>query len=206
MMPLDESSFQERKKMSLTPSNMPELRMLAPDFNLLDPVKSEMCSMDDLPLKTGLLVAFISNHCPYVHHIQGELVRLGNDLDGSDVTMVAIGSNDADAYPEDGPKDMAREVKKHGYAFRYLHDATQKVALAYRAACTPDFFLFDSDRRLVYRGQIDGSRPGQSQPVDGADMRAAIHALRSGEPPLAKQMPSVGCNIKWRAGNEPENF
>lgn len=192
--------------MSLTPSNMPELRMLAPDFNLLDPVKSEMCSMDDLPLKTGLLVAFISNHCPYVHHIQGELVRLGNDLDGSDVTMVAIGSNDADAYPEDGPKDMAREVKKHGYAFRYLHDATQKVALAYRAACTPDFFLFDSDRRLVYRGQIDGSRPGQSQPVDGADMRAAIHALRSGEPPLAKQMPSVGCNIKWRAGNEPENF
>ncbi len=189
--------------MSLTPSNMPVLGMKAPEFTLLDPVIGEMVTLADLDGVAGLLVAFISNHCPYVHHIRSELTRLGSELKGSDISMVAIGSNDADTYPEDGPDEIAREVANQNYAFPYLHDSTQEIARSYLAACTPDFFLFDSARRLVYRGQLDSSRPENSQPVNGADLRDAIRALRNDEPCIATQLPSIGCNIKWRPGNEP---
>ena len=190
--------------MSLTPSNMPELGINAPDFSLLEPASGKTISIGDLKGDTGLLVAFISNHCPYVHHIQAELTRLGKDLDGSDISMVAIGSNDAESYPEDGPDEIAHEAKAQSYAFPYLHDATQEVAHAFGAACTPDFFLYDCDRRLVYRGQLDSSRPENGNPVDGADLRMAITALREEQPDIADQSPSIGCNIKWRPGNEPE--
>jgi hypothetical protein len=149
---------------------------------------------------------FICNHCPFVKHIREELARLGQDYLPRGVAIVAINSNDAAHYPEDSPAMMAEEVRVAGYNFPYLYDATQAVAHAYRAACTPDFFLFDRNHRLVYRGQLDDSRPGNGLPVTGQDLRAALDALISGQPVTAAQKPSLGCNIKWQAGNEPDYF
>jgi thiol-disulfide isomerase/thioredoxin len=152
-----------------------------------------------------LLVMFICNHCPYVQHVAAELARIGRDYSDK-LGIVAIGSNDAEEYPEDSPQKMHEEKRLRGYNFPYLYDETQEVAKAYRAACTPDFFLFDRDRKLVYRGQFDESRPDSGIPVSGADLRAAIDAVLSGKKPSNEQRASIGCNIKWIPGNEPDYF
>jgi peroxiredoxin len=177
----------------------------APDFKLPDAVTGKTVSLADFRGKP-LLVMFICNHCPFVKHIRGGLAQLGRDYQSRALGIVAISSNDVDNYPDDSPEKMKEEAKKNGYVFPYLYDATQNVAKAYRAACTPDFFLFDTEHRLVYRGQLDDSRPSNALPVTGKDLRAAIDALLSGKEVPANQKPSIGCNIKWKTGQEPEYF
>jgi len=157
----------------------------------------------DFDERKALLVMFICRHCPYVKHVRHELVRLGRDFADSELAIVAISANDPDTYPEDAPESLAEEAREAGYAFPYLFDETQEVAKGYTAACTPDFFLFDADRALVYRGQLDASRPSNGLPVTGEDLRAAIDAVLSGGTVAEDQRASIGCSIKWRAGNEP---
>ncbi len=181
------------------------LGTVAPDFALPD-TNGKIVSLADFEDAPALLVMFICNHCPYVLHVRAELARLGRDYQARGVVVAGICSNDAVNYPEDGPAAMKKEVGVAGYTFAYLHDATQAVAKAYRAACTPDFFLFDQQRRLVYRGQLDDSRPGNGVPVTGRDLRAALDAVLAGRPVSTAQKPSMGCNIKWKRGNEPEYF
>lgn len=181
------------------------LGTLAPDFELPDSTHKTV-SLRDFSGASALLVMFICNHCPFVRHVRSELAQLGRDYAAKNVAIVAINANDAEAYPEDSPAAMAEEVRAAGYSFPYLFDATQNVAHRYRAACTPDFFLFDGQRRLVYRGQLDDSRPGNGIPVTGRDLRAALDAVLAGESVPATQKPSLGCNIKWKAGNEPDYF
>jgi peroxiredoxin len=166
-------------------------------------VTGERVSLFAFEGKRAMLVMFICRHCPYVRHVRGELARLGRDFADSDLAIVAISSNDPIEYPEDAPESLAQEAREAGYAFPYLFDETQEVAKAYTAACTQDFFLFDADRALVYRGQLDDSRPRNGLPVTGKDLRAAIEAVVSGEPVSDDQRASIGCSIKWRAGNEP---
>ena len=196
--------------MTRTPSTMLGLGTPAPDFRLPDTTAGgKEVALDDLAAAPALLVAFICNHCPFVQHVAGELAALSRDLPARGVAMVAISSNDVAAYPADSPEAMAAEAARQGWAFPYLYDETQAVATAYRAACTPDFFLFDAvtpgdGRRLVYRGQLDASRPGNGLPVTGADLRAAVDAVLAGRPVPEDQRPSLGCNIKWKPGNEPE--
>jgi peroxiredoxin len=185
-----------------TPSTMLELGTRAPDF-LLPDTDGSLVSLRDLQDAPALLVMFISNHCPFVKHVRSELARIGRDYTARGAAIVAIGANDPDAYPDDGPDRMREEKQEAGYVFPYLFDGTQQVAAAYRAACTPDFFLFDARRRLVYRGQLDDSRPGNDVPVTDAHLRAALDAVLDGRPVPADQRPSLGCNIKWRPGNEP---
>jgi len=187
------------------PSTMLELGTLAPDFSLPD-TEGRTVSLDDLDDAKAVLVMFICNHCPYVKHVQGELARLGRDYGPRGVALVAISANDAVAYPADGPDQMKEEKARVGYPFPYLFDATQAVAKAYRAACTPDFFLFDGEQRLAYRGQLDGSRPKNDVPVTGRDLRAALDAVLAGRPVPPDQIPSIGCNIKWKPGNAPGYF
>jgi len=189
--------------MALTPSNMLPLGTPAPAF-ALQATDGRIVSLQDLAASKLLLVAFICNHCPFVKHVRAELARLGEDCRRLGVAMVAINSNDTDAYPSDNMDNMRQEAAAAGYTFPYLLDTTQQVARAYDAACTPDFYLFDAGRRLVYRGQLDGSRPGNDIPVTGGDLRAAIHAALAGLPAAADQKPSIGCNIKWKPGNAPE--
>ena len=177
----------------------------APDFSLAD-TDGKVVSRSDFKSKKGLLVIFMCNHCPYVKHVAEELKRLTDDYMAQGVGVVAISSNDAKAYPDDSPEKMKEEKAMRGYAFPYLYDATQEVAKAYHAACTPDFFLFDAEHKLVYRGQMDDSRPKTDRPVTGADLRAALDALLAGNPPLPTQTPSLGCNIKWSEGSEPSYF
>ena len=177
----------------------------APDFSLVD-TDGKTVSRRDFKGKKGLLVIFMCNHCPYVKHVADELKRLSDEYLAKGVGVVAISSNDAFAYPDDSPEKMKEEKAMRGYAFPYLFDETQEVAKAYHAACTPDFFLFDADHKLVYRGQMDDSRPKTDRPVTGADLRAALDALLAGQPPLATQTPSLGCNIKWMEGSEPSYF
>ncbi|MBI4581726.1 MAG: thioredoxin family protein, partial [Planctomycetes bacterium] len=153
-----------------------------------------------------LLVMFICNHCPYVKHVGHELARLCREYQARGVAIVGINSNDVDNYSDDSPARMKAEVAEVGYTFPYLYDETQQVAKEYQAACTPDFFLFDKDRRLVYRGQLDDSRPNSGKPVTGADLRAALDAVLAGKPAPSRQIPSAGCNIKWKPGNEPSYF
>jgi len=184
-------------------STMLVLGTKAPDFELPDVVTGGTVSIRDFDDKRALLVMFICRHCPYVRHVRGELARLGHDFTVSELAIVAISANDPAEYPEDAPESLAEEAREAGYAFPYLFDETQEVAKAYTAACTPDFFLFDSDRALVYRGQLDDSRPRNGLPVTGEDLRAAIRAVLSGEPVSDDQRASIGCSIKWRAGNEP---
>ena len=191
--------------MTRTPSTMLSLGTPAPDFRLPDTTAGgKEVALADFEAAPALLVAFICNHCPFVQHVAGELAALSRDLPAQGVAMVAISSNDVGAYPADSPEAMAAEAARQGWAFPYLYDETQEVAGAYRAACTPDFFLFDGDRRLVYRGQLDASRPGNGLPVTGADLRAAVDAVLAGRQVDADQRPSLGCNIKWKPGNEPE--
>lgn len=177
----------------------------APAFALPD-TSGNTVSLSDFTSAPALVVAFICNHCPYVKHVRAGLAEFGRDMQSKGVQIVAIASNDAANYPDDSPARMAQEVKSTGYTFPYLYDETQEVAKAYRAACTPDFFLFDKDRKLVYRGQLDDSRPGSDLPVTGKDLRDAVDAVLTGQPVPADQKPSVGCNIKWKSGNEPDYF
>jgi len=185
------------------PSTMLALGTKAPDFELPDVVTGLPVGIRDFDGKRALLVMFICRHCPYVRHVRGELARLGRDFAESDLAIVAISSNDPAEYPEDAPESLAEDARQAGYAFPYLFDETQAIARAYTAACTPDFFLFDADRALVYRGQLDDSRPSNGLPVTGEDLRAAIDAVLSGGPVAQEQRASIGCGIKWRAGNEP---
>ena len=189
--------------MARTPSTMLPLGTEAPDFRLPD-FAGQMHALADFRDRSALLVAFICGHCPFVRHIRGEFARYAREYRARGLAVVAINSNDLAAYPQDGPDGMRAEAAELGYDFPYLLDETQAVAKGYRAACTPDFFLFDADRRLVYRGQFDSSRPGNGQAVTGADLRAATTAVLEGRPPRAQQTPSIGCNIKWKPGNEPD--
>ncbi len=175
----------------------------APDFRLPD-TNGAIVSLSDLKTAPALLVVFMCNHCPYVKHIRHELADLAEEYQKRSVAIVGINSNDAKQYPEDKPVKMAEEIKNIGYTFPYLYDEAQAVAKAYRAACTPDLYLFDQQRRLVYRGQFDDSRPGNGIPVTGQDVREALDAVLSGKPVSPNQKPSIGCNIKWKPGNEPE--
>lgn len=190
--------------MALTPSIMLPLGTKAPDFQLPDVVSGKMVSLEDFSTKPGLVVMFICNHCPYVKHLRQGLVDLARDYFMKEVKFVAFSSNDALEYPEDGPEKMAEEAKQFHYHFPYLYDETQEIAKAYHAACTPDFFLFDVNQTLVYRGQFDDSRPGNQIPVTGKDLRAAIDALLVGQAISPEQKPSMGCNIKWKSGNAPD--
>ncbi len=186
--------------MALTESTMElELGTDAPDFALTDVVTGKTVRRDDFRGQKGLLVMFICTHCPYVKHVEKGLAALGMDYDGEPVSIVAIGSNDAAMYPDDGPDGLKRQAESMGFRFPYLYDATQDVAKAYHAACTPDFFLFNADLKLVYRGQFDGSRPGSGVPVTGEDLRAAMDAVLAGRAIEGEQRPSIGCNIKWKA-------
>jgi peroxiredoxin len=184
---------------------MLELGTAAPPFTLAE-VDGGTVSIDDFAGAPALLVMFICNHCPFVKHVRAELARIGADYSARGVAIVAISSNDAVAYPADSPERMREEKREAGYVFPYLFDETQEVARAYRAACTPDFYLFDGGRRLVYRGQLDDSRPGNDVPVTGQDLRAALDAVLDGRAVDGGQKPSLGCNIKWKPGNEPAYF
>jgi peroxiredoxin len=185
-------------------STMLALGTEAPDFSLADVVSGRTIGLHDFDDRDALLVMFICRHCPYVRHGRAELARLGKDHADSPLGIVAISANDPGTYPEDAPDSLAAEAVEAGYVFPYLFDETQEVAKAYTAACTPDFFLFDGDRRLAYRGQLDASRPSNGIPVTGEDLRAAIDAVLAGRPVAQDQRPSVGCSIKWRPGNEPD--
>lgn len=188
-----------------TASTMMPLGTPAPDFSLPDTQKQTV-SLKDYAEAPGLLVMFLSNHCPYVKLVRKEIARIGREYGEQGVGIVAVMANDVRAYPDDAPDKMALEVKDAGYTFPYLYDESQEVAKAYRAACTPDFFLFDAQKRLVYRGQMDDARPGNNRPVTGADLRAALDALLAGKPVSDVQRPSLGCNIKWKPGNAPAYF
>jgi peroxiredoxin len=170
----------------------------APDFALPDVVTGKTLARDDFRGNKALLVMFICTHCPYVKHVEKGLSALGADYSGKPLAIVAIGSNDAENYPDDSPAGLKRQAETMGFRFPYLYDESQAVARAYHAACTPDFFLFDGDFKLVYRGQLDASRPGNGIPVTGKDLRAAIDAVLAGNPVSADQKPSIGCNIKWK--------
>lgn len=187
-------------------SKMMSLGTKAPEFKLTDTVSGQPVSIGDFDDKSALLVMFICNHCPYVQHVRDELARLGRDYQGSDLAIVAISSNDIEAYPADSPEAMKAEAETYGYAFPYLYDEDQSVAASYAAMCTPDFFLFDDDRSLVYRGRLDGSRPNTDVAVTGEDLRSAIEATLAGEPVPDEQHPSMGCSIKWKPGNAPAYF
>lgn len=191
--------------MARTASIMLPLGTEAPPFSLPD-TDGGTVALEDYRDAPALLVVFLCNHCPFVKHIRHGLAAFGREYIPRGLAMVAISSNDAQRYPADSPEMMAREKTEAGYPFPYLYDETQEVAKAYRAACTPDFFLFDGGRRLVYRGQFDGSRPGNDVPVSGEDLRRAVEALLAGETVPEEQVPAVGCNIKWKPGNQPDYF
>ncbi|MHC4739960.1 MAG: thioredoxin family protein [Planctomycetota bacterium] len=189
--------------MVVTASKMFALGTKAPDFSLPD-TKDNIVSLSDLAEALALLVVFMCNHCPYVKHVLSDLVRLVKEYQTKGVAVVGINSNDFANFPEDNTEMMAKIAKKTGFTFPYLFDETQEVAKAYRAACTPDFFLFDKERKLVYRGQMDDSRPGNNIPVTGLDLIKAMKAVLEGRQVSAEQKPSIGCNIKWKPENEPE--
>ncbi|NQU26398.1 MAG: thioredoxin family protein [Candidatus Nealsonbacteria bacterium] len=188
-----------------TVSTMLPLGTVAPDFSLPD-IHEKTVSLGDFADASALLVAFICNHCPFVKHIADGLAELARDYQQRGVAIVAINSNDVENYPDDSPSMMSDEAAARGYTFPYLYDETQATAHAYLAACTPDFYVFDKQRKLVYRGQMDASRPGNAIPVTGEDLRAALDAVLAQRPVAEDQMPSIGCNIKWKPGNEPDYF
>ena len=191
--------------MVATASVMLPLGTVAPEFSLPDAEGREV-SLSDFDDAPALLVVFMSNHCPYVKHVADALAGLAREYQQRGVAVVGINANDVEKYPDDAPSKMAEEAKRRGYTFAYLYDETQEVAKAYRAACTPDFYVFDRDRRLVYRGQMDSSRPGSGIPVTGEDLRAALDAVLDGRPVTKDQTPSLGCNIKWKPDNAPDYF
>jgi len=190
--------------MAETPSTMLDLGTRAPDFRLRDAVTGRDVSLSDFDALPALLVMFICNHCPFVIHVRDQLGRLARDYEDR-LAVVAINANSIQTHPQDGPEPMRELALEQGWKFPFLFDSTQQVARAYRAACTPDFFLFDANRRLTYRGQLDDSRPGNRLPVTGRDLRAAIDATLAGRAPSHQQKPSIGCSIKWSPGNEPQD-
>jgi peroxiredoxin len=191
--------------MVLTPSTMLPLGTKAPAFSLPN-VDGRSVSLADFRGSPALLFIFMCNHCPYVKHVAEGLAKLARDYQAKKVAVVGISSNYVGTHPADSPEQMVREVEERGYTFPYLYDETQEVAKAYRAACTPDFYLFDKDQKLVYRGQMDDSRPGNEKPVTGADLRAALDAVLAGREVSGNQKSSIGCNIKWKPGGEPDYF
>lgn len=192
--------------MALTPSTMLPLGTKAPDFRLLNPSTGKQVALADFDASPALLVVFMCNHCPYVKHVAAGLAALAKEYQAKGVAVVGINPNDAAKHPDDSPEKMKQEAESRGYTFPYLYDETQATAKAYRAACTPDFYVFDKQRRLAYRGQMDASRPDSGIPVTGQDLRAALDALLAGRQPAEDQRASIGCNIKWKAGNEPDYF
>ena len=188
-----------------TASTMLELGTTAPDFSLRN-VDGATVSLSDFANAPALVVVFMCNHCPFVQHIAGELADFAREYQGKGAAVVGINPNDVSTHPEDSPEQMVHEVESRGYTFPYLYDGTQEVAKAYRAACTPDFFMFDQERKLVYRGQFDSSRPDSGIPVTGEDLGKALDALLAGQPIPQDQTRSIGCNIKWKAGSEPDYF
>ncbi len=188
-----------------TPSTMVPLGTKAPAFRLTD-AEGNTASIDDFKDFPALLVVFLCNHCPFVKHVLPHFVELARDYQRRGVGIVGISANDVESYPDDAPEKMAKLSRTMGFTFPYLYDESQQVAKAYGAACTPDFYLFDRDRRLVYRGQMDDSRPSNGRPVTGTDLRAALDAVLGGRPVSGDQKPSIGCNIKWKRGNEPDYF
>lgn len=189
--------------MAVTPSTMTDLGGSAPDF-ALPATDGRIVRLEDFSATPALLVAFVCNHCPYVQHIRAAFVKFAHEYQPRGLAIVAISSNDPSRHPDDSAEMMKVEADRHGFNFPYVFDETQETARAYRAACTPDFFLYDNENGLVYRGQFDGSRPGNGIPVSGADLRAAVDAVLNGQPVSAQQFPSIGCNIKWKPGNEPD--
>ncbi|GGA18037.1 thioredoxin family protein [Okeania sp. KiyG1] len=192
--------------MALTASTMLTLATPAPDFKLQDVVSEQIISLSTFEGKKALLVMFICRHCPFVKHVQSELAKIGKDYVPKNLGIVAISSNNIEAHPDDSPDKLKEMALELGFNFPYCFDATQEVAKSYTAACTPDFFLFDADFKLVYRGQLDDSRPSNNQPVTGSDLRAALDAVLAEKSVGEKQQPSIGCNIKWKPGNEPSYF
>jgi len=192
--------------MAATESTMLGLGTPAPDFALPDAVSGRTIRLADFAGKQGFLVMFLCPHCPYVKHIQERLAGLLAEYRGRSLGVVAISSNDVQQFPEDSPEGLGQSARSLGFDFPYCYDESQEVAKAYQAACTPDFFLFDDRQRLAYRGQFDSSRPKNTEPVTGADLRAALDAVLDGRPVKAQQRPSIGCNIKWKPGNEPEYY
>lgn len=192
--------------MSLTPSTMLDLGTKAPDFQLPDVVSGEPISLETFADQEALLVMFICQHCPFVRHVKQELAQIGKDYGSKGLGMVAISANDVDNYPDDAPGKLKEMADDLGFTFPFCYDETQETAKRYTAACTPDFFLFDRDRRLAYRGQLDDSRPSNELPVTGKDLRSAIEKVLAGEPVSPEQKPSIGCNIKWKPGQEPAYF
>ncbi|MDM8558595.1 thioredoxin family protein [Candidatus Parabeggiatoa sp. HSG14] len=184
--------------MAQTPSNMMPLGTTAHDFSLLNAVTGKTVTLQGLKSDIATVIMFICNHCPFVKHVQGELVRLANDYQSKGISFIAINANDAANYPDDSPDKMKEVAQKLGYSFPYLFDETQEIAKAYQAACTPDFYIFDKALKCVYRGQLDEARPGNNSPVTGKDIRAALDALLAGQPINPDQKPSIGCNIKWK--------
>ena len=192
--------------MVATPSTMVTLGMSAPTFTLPDTVSGQMVSLDERKSDKATVIMFVCNHCPFVLHVNAQLVQLANDYLLKGVAFIAISSNDVENYPADAPDKMKEVAKNLGYPFPYLYDETQDVAKAYSAACTPDFFLFDHDKQLFYRGQFDSARPGNDLPITGIDLSAAVQSLVGKLPAPDAQTPSMGCNIKWKRGNEPDYF
>ena len=184
--------------MSLTPSNMLPLGTTAPGFNLINTINNSMVSLDESKGINGTMIMFICNHCPFVKHVNAELSKLAKDYISKGINCIAISSNDADNYPKDAPDKMKENAKEQDFIFPYLHDETQDVAKDYDAACTPDFYVFDKELELVYRGQLDSSRPGNGIPVTGEDLRFAIDAMLNKQSQVSNQKPSIGCNIKWK--------
>jgi peroxiredoxin len=189
--------------MAQTESTMLQLGTKAPDFQLPDVVSGATVGLSTFAGSKGLLVMFICRHCPYVQHVKHELAQLGKDYAGKSLGIAAISANDVNNYPEDAPESLRQMAQETGFSFPLCYDESQETAKVYSAACTPDFFLFDEQRALVYRGQLDDSRPANGKPVTGRDLRAAIDAVLAGKPVNSEQRPSVGCNIKWKRGNEP---
>lgn len=189
-----------------TASTMLPLGTHASDFVLKNVIDDKLVSLNDFEGQSGLLVMFICNHCPFVKHLRSALAEFGKEYQPRGLGIVAISSNDSVAHPDDAPDKMKLEAQQAGYTFPYLFDATQEVAKTYKAACTPDFYLFDKNLLLAYRGQFDSSRPGNGQPITGGDLRAAVELVLAGLPVPVEQAPSIGCNIKWKAGKEPAYF
>lgn len=192
--------------MVMTESTMLALGTPAPAFSLPDVVSGDTISLASFEDKEALLVMFICAHCPFVKHIEVELARLGQDYGPQGVGIVAISANSVQTHPQDGPEHLKTQADTFGFTFPYCYDASQDVAKQYTAACTPDFFVFDRSRTLAYRGQLDDSRPSNGKPVTGQDLRAALDGVLAGRAPIADQVPSIGCNIKWTPGNEPPYF
>lgn len=192
--------------MVLTNSTMLELGSKAPSFHLPEVVSGKTISLDTFAGKKGLLVIFMCRHCPFVQHVKGELAKIGKDYANTELAIVAISANDVGTHPEDAPEKLKEMAIEMGFTFPFCYDESQETAKEYTAACTPDFFLFDANWELVYRGQLDDSRPGNDKPVTGSDLRAALDAVLAGNPIPPEQKPSIGCNIKWRPGNEPPYY